>query len=74
MLRRELREFIGARIRKVRTARGLSIEELMHLSDVPELMIGMIERGRKRISFENMLCLARALGVPVMDFFGDAEE
>ena len=73
MLRRELRESVGARIRRVREAQGLSRHDLMCLSDVPEIMIGMIERGRKRITLENMLCIARALERPVMEFFSDDE-
>ncbi len=71
--RREAREFVGARIRTIREVRGLSLRGLSDLADIPELMLGMIERGRKRITFENILCLARALGVPVTDFFSDDE-
>ncbi len=69
MARRETREFVGARIRAIREARGLSVSDLQDLSDVPELMIAKIERGRMVIRFENLLCLARALGVSVVDFF-----
>ncbi|MHC5053339.1 MAG: helix-turn-helix domain-containing protein [Planctomycetota bacterium] len=69
MTRRGTRELVGARIRAVREARGLSVRELGGLSDVPELMLAAIERGRMRITFENLLCLARALGVPAIDLF-----
>ena len=65
MTRREVRELVGARIRRLREARGLSRRELTRLSDIPELTIGMTEIGRMRIRFETLLCLARALGVPV---------
>jgi transcriptional regulator with XRE-family HTH domain len=71
--RRGTREFVGARIRKFRTARGLSLGELADLSDIAEMMIGQMEIGRTHITFENLLCLARALEVPVVDFFGDEE-
>jgi hypothetical protein len=37
------------------------------------MMIGMMGRGRKRVAFENMLRLARARGVPVLDSFGGDE-
>ena len=69
--RRDTREFIGARIRRFREAQGLSIRELSNLSDIPELMLATIERGRMRITFENMICIARSLDVPLAEFFGD---
>ncbi len=67
--RRETREFVGARIMWFRVARGLSVRELSDLSDIPELLLTTIERGRTRITFENLLCLARALDVPVVELF-----
>jgi len=69
--RRGTREFVGARMRRFREERGLSISELHHLSDIPEMMIGQMEIGRRQITLENLLCLARALDVPLVDFFGD---
>ncbi len=72
--RRGTREFVGARIREIREARGLSLRGLCDLADIPELMIGQMERGRMLIRFENMLCLARALDVPVIEFFADDED
>ena len=74
MTRRETREFVGARIRAIREARGLSVSDLQDLSDVPELMIATIERGRMVMRFENLLCLARALGVPVTELFTDPDD
>ncbi len=71
--RRGTREFVGARIRAIREARGLSLRGLCDLSDVPELMIAQMERGRMMIRFENLLCIARALEVPVTEFFSDDE-
>ncbi len=71
--RRGTREFVGARIRAAREARGLSLRGLSDLADIPEMMIGQMEIGRVRITFENLLCLARALGVSVVEFFGDED-
>jgi transcriptional regulator with XRE-family HTH domain len=71
--RRGVREFVGARIRKFREARGLSLRGLCDRCDIPELMIGQMERGSIMIKFENLLCLARALEVSVVDFFSDDE-
>jgi transcriptional regulator with XRE-family HTH domain len=71
--RRDVRAFVGARIRQLREERGLSFRDMSDLADIPELMIGQMERGRMQMRFENLLCLARALGVPVIDLFGDPE-
>ena len=72
--RRGTREFIGARIRRFREARGLSVLELSNLSDIPELMLATIERGRMRITFENMICIARSLDTPLVEFFDDGRD
>ena len=72
--RREVRALVGARIRAIRERMGMGVRTLSALSDIPELMIGQMERGRMLIRFENLLCLARALGVSAVDFFGEAED
>ena len=72
--RRDVRAFVGARIRAIRERSGMGLRTLSELSDIPELMIGQMEIGRTRITFENMLCIARALGVSVMEFFEDDDQ
>ena len=74
MTRREVRELLGARIRSVREARGLSLRELTNLSDIPEVLLGTMERGRMLIRLENLLCIARALRVPVTELFTDPDD
>jgi transcriptional regulator with XRE-family HTH domain len=69
--RRDVRAFVGARIRGVRERRGMDVRTLSELSDIPEFMIGALEGGGMQMRFENLLCLARALGVSVEEFFGD---
>ena len=71
--RRGTREFVGARIRAIRERRGMDVRTLSERSDIPEFMVRQMERGRVTISFENVLCLARGLGVPVIELFGDDE-
>jgi len=71
MTRREVREMVGARIRAVRQSKGMGFRTLSCLSDIPELMIGRMERGATPIRFENLFCLARAMGVSVTTFFED---
>ncbi|MHC5057352.1 MAG: helix-turn-helix domain-containing protein [Planctomycetota bacterium] len=74
--RRDVRAFVGARIREVRERRGMGIVTLSELSDIPEFMVRALEGGRMQMRFENLLCLARALGVGVTAFLetGDAGE
>ena len=67
--RRETRRWLGARIRDIREAKGLSRRALADLSDIPEPMIASIENGYMRVTFENFLCLARALDVPLGSLF-----
>ena len=71
--RRDVRAFVGARIRELRERQGMSVRTLSELSDIPEFMVRSLERGGMQMRFENLLCLARALGVPVVEFFGDDE-
>ncbi|MHC5054507.1 MAG: helix-turn-helix domain-containing protein [Planctomycetota bacterium] len=64
--RRDVRALVGARIRGLRERRGMGVQTLSELSDIPEFMIRALEGGRMRqMCLENLLCLARALGVPV---------
>ena len=74
MTRREVRERVGARIMWFRAARCFSRRRLSDLSDIPEILLGRIENGRMRVTFENTLCIARALGVRVHDLLADPEE
>ncbi len=71
--RRDVRALVGARIRAIRERSGMGVRTLSALSDIPELMIGQMERGAMQMRFENLLCVARALGVPVTELFGDDE-
>lgn len=71
--RRDVRALVGARIRAIRERMGMGVRTLSALSDIPEMMIGQMERGAMLMRFENLLCVARALGVPVTELFGDDE-
>ena len=74
MTRREVRVAMGARIRAIRQSKGMGLQTLSCLSDIPEIMIGRMEIGRTRVTLENLFCLARALDVSVMVFFEDDGE
>jgi transcriptional regulator with XRE-family HTH domain len=65
---------LGRAIRERRLAVGLSQEELAERSGLHRTYVGGIERGERNVSFGNLLKLARALGVPLSELVGRAEE
>ena len=58
---------LGNKIRKEREKRGLSQEEFGTLAKFHRTYIGMIERGEKNITLQNMAKFAQALNVNVRD-------
>lgn len=64
---RQSQIFFGEKIRKEREKRGLSQEEFGKLAKAHRTYVGMIERGEKNITLQNMVKFARALGVQVRD-------
>lgn len=57
----------GQKVRNERIRLGLSQEELASRADVHRTYIGMIERAEKNITLENIVRIARALGIKVRD-------
>ena len=54
---------LGARVRELRTERGLSQEQVGERAELHRNEIGVIERGETNISFVNLLRICRALEV-----------
>ncbi len=68
-----LKQF-GDRIRRLRTARGLTQEQLAELTGFHRTYIGMIERGERNISLANIGTFANTLELSIselLDFGGD---
>ena len=65
---------LGRAIRELRTERGLSQEDLAHLSDTHVNYIGGIERGERNPSFDSIRRIAAALGVPSSGLLAAAED
>ena len=61
----------GETVRKIRTQKGLSQEQLAHLSDVHRTYIGMIERGEKNITLINIQKIAVGLSVKLVDLLNN---
>ncbi|MEJ1250518.1 helix-turn-helix transcriptional regulator [Denitratimonas tolerans] len=53
----------GRRIRALREAAGISQEELASRCGLHRTYVGSVERGERNISLENIVTIARALGV-----------
>lgn len=55
----------GERLRKVRTAKGVSQEALAAKAGLHRTYVSSVERGKRNISLVNIDKLATALGVPM---------
>ncbi len=60
---------IAARVRQIRTSRGLSLESLAEASDVSRSMISLIERGESSPTAVVLEKLASGLGVTLASLF-----
>lgn len=59
----------GSRVREIRQKNGFSQEVLALKAGVHRTYIGMIERGEKNITLENIEKISRALDVPLSKLF-----
>lgn len=57
----------GKRIRELRTARGLSQEQLAELTGFHRTYVGMIERGERNLSLSNIGVFATVFEISVSD-------
>lgn len=60
---------IGERIRRLRKARKLTLEELARATDLSQPFISQIERDIKTPSIETLSRICGALGVTLAEFF-----
>ena len=61
---------IGARIRELRLAKGLSQEKLADLAGCDRTYVGMLERKLSNPSLRVLVGIAEALEVPLIALFG----
>lgn len=54
---------LGARIRRLREAAGMTQEGVAHAADIHWTYVGQIERGERNPTYKNLLRLAAGLGV-----------
>jgi len=63
---------IGRRLHELRAARSLSLRQLAKEIGASPSLLSQVENGKVTPSVDTLYVLARALGVPVAAFFGDA--
>lgn len=64
-----IKKRFGERIRSIRKEQGLSQEELAFKAGLHRTYIGMIERGEKNVTLENIYKLALGLHIEISDLF-----
>lgn len=67
MVKEDILNIFGARLRKLRLAKNLSQEKLAHIAGLHRTYIGMVERGERNISLRNLEKLAGALNIPLSE-------
>jgi len=61
----------GKKVKKERLKKNLSQEELAARAGVHRTYIGMIERAEKNITLGNIVRIAKALDLKIIDLFKD---
>ena len=68
MSKRDLQKF-GKKLKFLRLEKGLTQLELAELLDMSPNFVGMIERGERNTTIENVFKIARALGIKPSNLF-----
>ena len=61
------RRRLGVRVRCSREERGLTQQSLADVIGIDRTYLSGIENGRRNVSFENLVRLARGLGIPLSE-------
>lgn len=69
-----MEQFVGARLKTLRTEAGLSLSELALRSGLTKGFLSQVERGKRVPSIGRLLKVASALRQPVSSFFASAQE
>ncbi|MGL3608071.1 helix-turn-helix domain-containing protein [Rhizobium sp. G187] len=65
---------VGKAVKRARLQASVTLSELSALSGVSTAMISKIERGQVSASLSTLDSLARAVGVPIINFFAETVE
>lgn len=72
MSKSSILNFFGKRVREERLKKGLSQEEFAEIPGLHRTYIGMIERGEKNITLENIEKISKALKVSISKLLEEA--
>ncbi|MCB9174237.1 MAG: helix-turn-helix transcriptional regulator [Flavobacteriales bacterium] len=67
----EIKSKIGNRIKELREVKQMSQKDLAYTSDLDRSYIASVENGQRNISIVNIEKIAIALGVSLIEFFGN---
>lgn len=70
-MKSEIVRKFGQKVRQERTNLGISQEELAARAGVHRTYIGMVERGEKNVTLQNIEKICKALGTTIGAFFKD---
>ncbi len=65
----KIKERFGNRVRELRREKNLTQEGLADKSGLHYTYIGVVERGQKNVSLENIEKIVKALNVSLAEFF-----
>jgi transcriptional regulator with XRE-family HTH domain len=65
----DVQRAFGARVRELRTEKGISQEDLAFQSGLHRTYVSSVERGRRNVSLVTVYRIAAALDVPVAVLF-----
>lgn len=63
----------GRKVRQLRTAMGISQEDLADRCDLHRTYIGSVERGERNVSLRNIVRIARALNTSARELLKEIE-
>jgi transcriptional regulator with XRE-family HTH domain len=65
----DLRSLVAKNLRDIRSAKGVSQEDLAHRANLNRNYIGMLEGGKNSPTVKTLGRIADALGIDVVEFF-----
>jgi transcriptional regulator with XRE-family HTH domain len=68
-VKKDILKAFGETIRRYRLEKSWSQEKLAEVTGFHRTYIGMVERGERNISLQNIQCFAEAFGVPIVNLF-----
>ncbi|UJP66703.1 helix-turn-helix domain-containing protein [Mongoliitalea daihaiensis] len=65
----DIKEAYGKKVKAVRKSQNVSQEKLAELAELDRTYISDIENGKRNVSIETVLKIAKALDKPMVSFF-----